>query len=80
MRWHLRQEEEETFVVENTQRGAQSVENSRAASESWQGDAQRDQIILHLIHMHVSVKVLHFVYLHRVWGCEHSWEEGEQKA
>lgn len=40
----------ETFVVENTKT------HWCAAFESWQGNAQRDQVILHLIHMHVSLK------------------------
>lgn len=44
----------ETFVVQNT--------HKKAAFEKRQGNAQRDQIILHLIHMQGSVKEPHCLF------------------
>lgn len=52
----------ETFVVEHTDVLTKQL---MCCFKRLQGSAQRDQIILHLIHMHASVKVLHFVY----WCC-----------
>lgn len=57
----------ETFVVQkhahaHAHTHAQTPPLLRADKQN----AQRDHVILHLIHMYVSVKVLHFVYLHCV--------------
>lgn len=69
----------QTFVVENTHAKKNKKTLTSRFFAGWQGNAQRDQIILHLIHMHVSVKVLRFVYLHCVGLVNTAERKGNRK-
>ncbi len=72
----------ETFIVEKTNTHTHTEKEKKTRVLLLRVDkkkAQRDQIILHLIHMHVSVKALHFVYLHCVRLVSAAERKGNRK-